>query len=114
VSGLLAFHAHPDDESLSMGGTLARYADAGEEVVVVVATDGRVGQIHNHDDPDSLRDRLGEIRQAELREACRILGVQRVEGLGYRDSGMAGTDDNADPDCFWQAPFDEAVSRRSA
>jgi mycothiol S-conjugate amidase len=94
-----------------MGGTLARYADAGEGVVVVVATDGLVGEIHNHDDPDSIRGRLGEVRAEELREACRILGVERIESLGYRDSGMAGTADNQNPACFWQAPFDEAVGR---
>ena len=52
VPGLLAFHAHPDDESLSMGGTLARYAAAGEQVVVVTATRGEVGEIHNHGDPE--------------------------------------------------------------
>ncbi len=69
VPGLLAFHAHPDDESLSMGGTLARYADAGEFVVVVTATNGEVGEIHNHDDPGSIRSRLGEVRIGELRPA---------------------------------------------
>jgi N-acetyl-1-D-myo-inositol-2-amino-2-deoxy-alpha-D-glucopyranoside deacetylase len=111
VPGLLAFHAHPDDESLAMGGTLARYAAAGEHVVVVTATDGDVGQIHNHLDPDGMRHRLGEIRTDELMEACRILGVPAVEMLGYRDSGMAGTEDNDHPDCFWRADFNEAVGR---
>ena len=85
MPGLLAFHAHPDDESLSMGGTLARYASAGEQVVVVTATRGEVGEIHNHDDPDAVRDSLGQVREAELRAACAILGVTAVELLGYRD-----------------------------
>ncbi|HSR16417.1 MAG TPA: PIG-L family deacetylase [Gemmatimonadales bacterium] len=111
MPGLLAFHAHPDDESLAMGGTLARYAAAGEQVVVVTATRGEVGEIHNHEDRESLRPRLGEIRTDELREACRILGVSRVEILGYRDSGMMGTPDNRHPDAFWGADFMEAVGR---
>jgi N-acetyl-1-D-myo-inositol-2-amino-2-deoxy-alpha-D-glucopyranoside deacetylase len=108
---LLAFHAHPDDESLSMGGTLARYAAAGEHVVVTTATNGEVGEIHNHGEEHGLESRLGEIRIGELREACRILGVDAVELLGYRDSGMMGTEDNGNPDCFWQADFMEAVGR---
>jgi LmbE family N-acetylglucosaminyl deacetylase len=111
VPGLLAFHAHPDDESLSMGGTLARYAAAGEQVVVVTATRGEVGEILNHDDPDSLREGLGDIREGELRAACAILGVTSVELLGYRDSGMAGTPENDDPAAFCRAPFMEAVGR---
>ena len=67
-----------------MGGTLARYAAAGEQVVVVTATRGEVGEILNHDDPDSLRESLGEVREAELRSACSLLGVTTVELLGYR------------------------------
>ncbi|MCJ7726431.1 MAG: PIG-L family deacetylase [Acidimicrobiia bacterium] len=110
MPGLLAFHAHPDDESLSMGGTLARYADAGEQVVVVTATNGEVGEIHNHSDPESIRLHLGELRTRELHTAAGILGVD-VEMLGYRDSGMMGTADNDHPDCFWRADFMEAVGR---
>ncbi|MFH1329416.1 MAG: PIG-L family deacetylase [Actinomycetota bacterium] len=111
MPGLLAFHAHPDDESLSMGGTLARYAAAGEQVVVVTATRGEVGEIHNHDGPESLRESLGEMREGELRAACSLLGVTTVELLGYRDSGMAGTPDNDHPGAFWGADFMEAVGR---
>ena len=111
MPGLLALHAHPDDESLSMGGSLARYADAGEHVVVVTATGGEVGEIHNHDDPESLRDRLATVREDELRAACAILGVTRVELLGYRDSGMMGTADNDHDGSFWQADFMEATGR---
>jgi N-acetyl-1-D-myo-inositol-2-amino-2-deoxy-alpha-D-glucopyranoside deacetylase len=111
VPGLLAFHAHPDDESLSMGGTLARYAAGGEQVVVVTATRGEVGEIHNHGDPEALRDSLGDVREAELRAACGILGVTALELLGYRDSGMAGTPDNDNPEAFWRADFMEAVGR---
>ncbi len=110
MSGLLAFHAHPDDESLSMGGTLARYADAGEHVVVVTATRGEVGEVHNVD-AESVGSRLGELREQELRDAGRILGLSAVEFLGYRDSGMMGTKDNEHPDAFWMADFMEAVGR---
>jgi len=111
VPGLLAFHAHPDDESLSMGGTLARYAAAGEQVAVVVATRGEAGEILNHEEPESLRERLGEIREAETRAAGALLGVTAVEFLGYRDSGMAGTPENGHPECFCRADFLEAVGR---
>jgi N-acetyl-1-D-myo-inositol-2-amino-2-deoxy-alpha-D-glucopyranoside deacetylase len=111
MPGLLALHAHPDDESLSMGGTLARTAAAGEQVVVVTATGGEVGEIHNVPDPESLRPRLAEVRRQELEEACRILGVTHLELLGYRDSGMMGTADNDHPGSFWRADFMEAVGR---
>ena len=94
-----------------MGGTLARYAAAGEQVVVVTATRGEVGEIHNYDDPAARRAALGDLREAELRAAGSLLGVAAVELLGYRDSGMAGTPENDDPACFWQAPFMEAVGR---
>lgn len=94
-----------------MGGTLARCAAAGEQVVVVTATRGEVGEILNHDDPESLRESLGEVREAELRTACALLGVTTVELLGYRDSGMAGTADNDHPGAFWRADFMEAVGR---
>ncbi len=108
---ILAFHAHPDDEVTSTGGTLARYAADGHTTVVVTATDGAVGEIHNYEDPDSLRERLPDIRAAELADALDILGVEESEFLGYRDSGMMGTDDNAHPESFWQADFMEATRR---
>ena len=110
MSGLLAFHAHPDDEATSTGGTLAHYSDAGEQVVVITATDGAVGEIHNYENPEDLRERLSEIRAEEMAKAAAILGVDH-EFLGYRDSGMMGTEDNNHPDCFWQADFMESTSR---
>ena len=54
MSSLLAFHAHPDDESVSTGVTLAKYADEGHRVVVATATDGSAGEIHNYDNPEEL------------------------------------------------------------
>jgi N-acetyl-1-D-myo-inositol-2-amino-2-deoxy-alpha-D-glucopyranoside deacetylase len=111
MPGLLAFHAHPDDESISMGGTLAEYASRGVPVTVVTATRGEAGEIHNRDDVAAARPRLGEIREAEERAACAVLGVDDVEFLGYRDSGMMGTLDNGHSDSFWGADFMEAVGR---
>jgi len=93
-----------------MGGTLCRYSDAGEQVVVVTATRGEVGEIHNREDPDSIRDTLGDVRVRELKDACGILGVESVV-LGYRDSGMMGMPDNRNPNCFWRADFMEATGR---
>jgi N-acetyl-1-D-myo-inositol-2-amino-2-deoxy-alpha-D-glucopyranoside deacetylase len=111
MSGLLSFHAHPDDESISMGGTLAGYASAGVPVTVVIATRGEEGEIHNREDADEIRPRLGEIREAEARAACSILGVEDLAFLGYRDSGMMGTPENDAPGAFWNADFMEAVGR---
>ena len=111
MPGLLAFHAHPDDETTSTGGVLAKYSAAGEHVVVVTATDGAEGEIHNYDDPESLRGQLTEMREQELDAALRILNIEHHAFLGYRDSGMMGTDANADSRCFWQADFMEATGK---
>lgn len=111
MPGLLAFHAHPDDEVTSTGGILAKYAEAGEQVVVVTATDGAEGEIHNYDNPDELKSRLVEMRAVEVEDALRILGVQHHAFLGYRDSGMMGTEPNTHENCFWQADFMEATGR---
>ncbi len=111
MPGLLAFHAHPDDEVIGTGGVLARYAAAGEQVVVVTATDGAEGEIHNYDDPESLRDHLVELRAEEVRAALHLLGVKHHEFLGFRDSGMMGTEANANPAAFWQAELFEATRR---
>jgi N-acetyl-1-D-myo-inositol-2-amino-2-deoxy-alpha-D-glucopyranoside deacetylase len=111
MPGLLSFHAHPDDESIATGGTLATHAAKGEPVLVVTATDGALGDIHNHDDPESIRHRLAEVRAEEMAEAVRILGVTHHVFLGYRDSGMMGWESNFHPDCLWQADFMEATGR---
>ena len=111
MSGLLSFHAHPDDESISMGGILASVAAAGTPVTVVTATRGEAGEIHNRQDADKVRDRLGEIRTAELISALQVLGVGEPVFLGYRDSGMMGTPENQHSDAFWRADFFEAVGR---
>lgn len=105
---MVFLHAHPDDEALATGGTMARMADEGHRVVLVVATSGEEGEPV----PGVLAtgESLGDRRVAELAEAAEILGVERLVNLGYRDSGMVGEDANGHPDCFWQADVDEAVA----
>ena len=107
---LMAVHAHPDDETISMGGTLAHYAATnaaarGEltDVIVVTGTRGELGEIviPERDTPDE-HAQLGETRMGEIAAAMRALGVARWENLGYRDSGMEGSDENADPRSFHQ------------
>jgi N-acetyl-1-D-myo-inositol-2-amino-2-deoxy-alpha-D-glucopyranoside deacetylase len=106
---LLTVHAHPDDECLSTGGILARYAAEGVRTVLVTCTDGAVGEIS--DPALATPENLVEVRAGELDESVRILHVSRLVKLGYRDSGMAGTADNDNPASFNQANLDEAVER---
>jgi N-acetyl-1-D-myo-inositol-2-amino-2-deoxy-alpha-D-glucopyranoside deacetylase len=111
---LLAVHAHPDDETITMGGLLALCADRGIATSVVCCTDGKVATIFDPEyaaREDEIRPRLKEIREAELRQACTVLGVSEVHFLEFGDSGMAGTETNDAPGAFWRADFDEAVRR---
>lgn len=84
---LLAVTAHPDDESLGLGGTLARYADEGAEVHLVTATRGEAGRYYD-DRPRPGDEEVGRVREAELRAAADTLGVRTVEVLGYPDGGL--------------------------
>jgi N-acetyl-1-D-myo-inositol-2-amino-2-deoxy-alpha-D-glucopyranoside deacetylase len=110
---LLLVHAHPDDESISTGATMAKYAAEGARVTLVTCTLGELGEII----PPGLRhlfpDELGQHRIVELARACEALGVNDHRFLGgegrYRDSGMMGLPDNDDPRCFWQADVEEAA-----
>jgi N-acetyl-1-D-myo-inositol-2-amino-2-deoxy-alpha-D-glucopyranoside deacetylase len=106
---LLAVHAHPDDECISTGGILARYAAEGVRTVLVTCTDGAVGEIS--DTALATPENLAEVRSHELDESVRVLNISRSVRLGYRDSGMAGTSDNDDPRSFLQASFEEALER---
>ncbi len=114
--GLLVVHAHPDDESIETGATMARYAAAGVPVTLVTCTLGELGEII----PADLAylgaergDLLGKYRIGELEAACAALGVRDHRFLGgpgrWRDSGMMGLPSNDDPGCFWQADTGEAV-----
>jgi LmbE family N-acetylglucosaminyl deacetylase len=106
MATVVFFHAHPDDEAIATGGTMAGLADQGHRVVLVTATRGELGEI-----PDGLLDpgeSLVERRGLELDEACRILGVADHTYLDYLDSGMAGEESNHRPGAFAAADVDEA------
>lgn len=104
---LMAVHAHPDDESIGTGGTLALYSSKGVRVVLVCATRGEEGELH---EVDSSQD-PAELRTKELEAACRVLGISELRFLGYRDSGMAGTAANQHPEAFCNADPLEASGR---
>jgi N-acetyl-1-D-myo-inositol-2-amino-2-deoxy-alpha-D-glucopyranoside deacetylase len=106
---MMAVMPHPDDESFLVGGTLARCAAAGAWTVLVTCTGGEVGEIS--DASLATAETLGEVRARELADSAAVLGIGRVAGLGYRDSGMARTPANDDPRAFLRADFDEAVGR---
>jgi N-acetyl-1-D-myo-inositol-2-amino-2-deoxy-alpha-D-glucopyranoside deacetylase len=109
---LMIVHAHPDDEVIGSGGTLARYSHEGIRTVLVTATLGEEGEIVVADlNTPEVKAGLAEVRREELRRATAILGVSDQEFLGYRDSGMAGTPSNEHPDCFNKADMDEATMR---
>ncbi|MDQ1483288.1 MAG: hypothetical protein QOF35_1364 [Actinomycetota bacterium] len=106
---LVCFHAHPDDEVFTTGGVMRLAADAGHRVVLVTATDGALGEV-----PEGLLangERLVDRRRRELESSARALGVHRVEMLGYPDSGMAGTADNARADAFCNVDVEVAAGR---
>jgi LmbE family N-acetylglucosaminyl deacetylase len=109
---LMTVHAHPDDETIGTGGTMAKAVAAGRRVVLVTCTRGEMGEIvvKDMDTPDNHR-RLGEIRAGELERAMGVLGVAEWENLGYHDSDMMGRTGNHDPRSFWQADLDEAARR---
>lgn len=108
MSTLVCFHAHPDDEAIATGGTMARASAEGHRVVLVVATDGSFGEV-----PDDLAadETLADRRRLETAGSAEALGIHRVAELGYRDSGMTGWEGNGDADSFWQADLDQAASR---
>jgi N-acetyl-1-D-myo-inositol-2-amino-2-deoxy-alpha-D-glucopyranoside deacetylase len=114
---LLLVHAHPDDESIGTGATMAKYAAEGAAVTLVTCTLGELGEVippelaHLAADADG---GLGEYRIGELAAACAALGVTDHRFLGgqgrWRDSGMMGEPTNEVPYCFWQADVDEAAA----
>jgi LmbE family N-acetylglucosaminyl deacetylase len=108
VATLVCFHAHPDDEAISTGGSIARAAAEGHRVVLVVATNGEHGEV-----PDDLAagETLVERRRKETEASAAALGISRIVWLGYSDSGMTGWDQNHQPDAFIQADIDEAAGR---
>jgi N-acetyl-1-D-myo-inositol-2-amino-2-deoxy-alpha-D-glucopyranoside deacetylase len=101
--------AHPDDESFGVGGTLAQYAAAGVKVYYICGTRGEVGEVA----PEFLKGyaSISDLRTHELECAAGILGLAGVIYLGYRDSGMAGTEDNKHPRALMAAPLEEVTGR---
>lgn len=114
---ILLVHAHPDDETINNGATMAMYADLGAQVTLVTCTRGEEGEVlvpsltHL---ASSEKDQLGTHREIELANAMEALGITDYRFLGapaisFRDSGMMGTEPNNRPDVFWQADVDEAA-----
>jgi N-acetyl-1-D-myo-inositol-2-amino-2-deoxy-alpha-D-glucopyranoside deacetylase len=106
---LMCVYAHPDDECFSAGGSLARYAAEGHRTVLVTTTGGEAGEISLAE--LATAENLAEVRAAELAEAAGHLRIGKLLSLGYRDSGMAGTDENRDPRSLHMADLDEAAGR---
>jgi LmbE family N-acetylglucosaminyl deacetylase len=109
---LVSFHAHPDDECIACGGVIRKAHEDGHRVVVVIATRGELGEI-----PDGLLDDGEELWQRRIKEtqaSVDILGVDRLEFLGYTDSGMMGDATNDQPGTFWTADVEEAAAKLAA
>ncbi len=106
---ILSVLAHPDDESFGMGGTLAYYSSQGVEVHLICATRGEAGDV----EPELLKDfpTIADRRESELRCAADYLGLKNVTFLGYRDSGMNGSEDNRNPKALINAPFEEVTEK---
>jgi len=106
---ILSVLAHPDDETFGMGGTLALYAREGADVYLICATKGEVGEV-----PDGMMQgyaTVAELREHELAEAAKLLGLKEVIYLGYRDSGMPGSEDNHHPQALAAAPIEEVAAK---
>ena len=114
---VLLVHAHPDDETINNGATMAMYAALGASVTLVTCTRGEEGEVLIPELSHlaaSATDSLGQHRITELALAMKELGVADHRFLGegvtlFRDSGMMGTEPNNRPDVFWQADLDEAA-----
>lgn len=112
MATLVTFHAHPDDECIGCGGVMRKAFEEGHRVVLVVATRGEVGEV-----PDGFLEPDEELSDRRVREthaSAEILGAQRVEFLGYRDSGMMGTETNDVPGSFWTTPVEDAAQKLAA
>lgn len=114
---LLLVHAHPDDETINNGATMAKYAAEGVQVTLVTCTRGEEGEVLVESLANlasSRDDKLGEHREIELKNAMVHLGINDFRFLGspnkkWRDSGMIGTAQNERKDVFWQADLTEAA-----
>ena len=105
MGAVVFFHAHPDDEAIFTGGTIALLSDSGHRTVVVVATSGELGSTYWDEEA------LYPVREAEARRSCELLGVRRVEFLGYADSGIGSDAATRPAGAFGDAPIAEAAAR---
>jgi LmbE family N-acetylglucosaminyl deacetylase len=109
MATIVSFHAHPDDESIQTGGTLAKAAHDGHRTVLVFATRGEHGEVEEGFlEPG---ETLGDRREKECHASAAILGVRRVAFLGLVDSGMVGTPENDLDGSFWTTPVESAAER---
>src|SRR5438445_2384926 len=113
---LLLVHAHPDDESITTGATMAHYVSQGAQVTLITCTLGEEGEVLAPEYAQleaAQADQLGGLRICELDAAMRALGVTDHRYLGgpgrFRDSGMIGTPANEHPRAFWRAASDSEV-----
>jgi len=118
----LTVHAHPDDEASKGAPTFARYAEFGVRTVLVCCTGGEEGDVNNpalkepgmpfHGlDEVAQKKLLTEMRPKELEKSVEVIGFSKLHMLGYRDSGMAESEANSNPECFHMADIDEATER---
>src|SRR3954470_3967155 len=112
MATIVFFHAHPDDETIITGGTMAQLARGGHRVVMVTATKGEHGEVE--DGFLSPGEELWQRRVVETAASAEILGVARHEFLGYVDSGMMGTPENEAANSFWGCDVEEAAGRLAA
>jgi mycothiol S-conjugate amidase len=119
---ILTVHAHPDDEASKGAPTLAKYHAEGVRTILVCCTGGEEGDLQNPTlrepgqpfhglSPEEEKALVTSMRPAELAASAAAIGFDEVVMLGYRDSGMADTEPNNHPDCFFQADVDEATGR---
>jgi LmbE family N-acetylglucosaminyl deacetylase len=106
---LIFFGAHPDDETFGMGGTIALYVLKGIKVFYVCSTRGEAGTV----DPQLMKGyaSIGDLRWNELKCAAQVLGLADIISLGYRDSGMPGSEHNKHPDALAMAPIEQVAGR---
>jgi mycothiol S-conjugate amidase len=106
---IVSIHAHPDDEASKGAATIAKYAEEGVRSVLVTATGGEEGEFLNPAFKGRNPEELPELRMKELARSAEIIGYQDVELLGFRDSGMPGSEANSHENCFAAAPLEIAV-----
>lgn len=109
---VLAIYAHPDDEILGAGGTLAQAAESGSYVAIVVATRGEAGEIQRPG--TATPETLPQVREQEMRCSAQTPGISELIFLDYRDSGMPDSPDNEHPDAFVNADASEVQEQLAA